>query len=172
MIKDFPVGVIFDHTLNNMSPIKLLRYNNWANRLISTTIEPFSTDLFERSVGGSFGSLKATILHLLESDYLWLQRWKGTPLAEIPSWDTSSASAIRKLWNPIQDESLSLAEKLSPTQNIHFITRRGVPYNLPFEEIVTHLSHHGSYHRGQITHIIRELGQKPVATDYFIFSTQ
>ncbi|MEI9918576.1 MAG: DinB family protein [Bacteroidota bacterium] len=155
-----------------MSPLKLLQYNTWANRLISTTIEPTSNNLFEKSVGGSFGSLKATIVHLLESDYLWLQRFNGIPIADLPSWNTSTASAINKIWNPLQDEMIALAEKITPTQNIHFITRKGIPFNLPFEEIVTHLSHHGSYHRGQLTNIIRELGLKPVATDYFIFATK
>jgi uncharacterized damage-inducible protein DinB len=157
-----------------MSPLKLIQYNTWANRLINATIEPLSNDLFERSVGGSFGSLKATIIHLLESDYLWLERWKGIPLADIPAWDTSTAAVIQKTWNQIQDDMLSVGEKLSatPNQNIHFITRRGIPYNLPFEEIATHLSHHGSYHRGQLTHIIRELGHTPVATDYFLFVTK
>jgi uncharacterized damage-inducible protein DinB len=155
-----------------MSPLKLIEYNTWANRLILTNIETMPQDLFDKSVGGSFGSLKATIVHLLESDYLWLERFKGIPLADIPSWDTISAPAIGKTWNPIQDDMFSVAKKMSPTQNIHFITRKGIPFNLPFEDIVAHLSHHGSYHRGQLTHIIRELGQKPVATDYFIFCTK
>jgi len=155
-----------------MSPLKLIQYNIWANRLISTVIESLSNDLFEKSVGGSFGSLKATIIHLLESDYLWLQRFKGIPLADIPSWDTSTASSINKTWYSIQDEMISVGGKISATQNIHFITRKGTPFDLTFEEIVAHLSHHGSYHRGQLTHIIRELGQKPVATDFFIFATQ
>jgi len=155
-----------------MSPLNLLEYNTWANRLIMSNIETMPEDLFDKSVGGSFGSLKATILHLFESDYLWTQRWKGIPLANIPSWDANTPTSINKLWLPIQDEMTTLAKNIPPQQNIHFITRKGAHFNLPFEVIVTHLSHHGSYHRGQITHIIRELGQKPVATDYFIFSTR
>src|SRR4051794_37790312 len=105
-----------------MSPLKLIQYNTWANRLIAATIEPLPNDLFEKNIGGSFGSLKATLIHLLESEYLWLERWKGIPLADIPSWDTSTASNINKIWNPLQDEMIALSEKLSshPTQNIHF----------------------------------------------------
>lgn len=155
-----------------MSPLKLLQYNSWANRQITTVIASLSNDLFEKNIGGSFGSLKATTIHLLESDYLWLQRFKGIPLADISSWDNTFAANIITTWNPFQDEMISLAEKISPTQNIHFVTRKGIPFDLPFEEIVTHISHHGSYHRGQLTHIIRELGEKPVATDYFIFATK
>jgi len=157
-----------------MSPLKLLQYNTWANRLIGSTIESFPHELFERSVGGSFGSLKATIIHLLESDYLWMQRWKGIPLADVPTWDVTTFAAINRIWTDIQNEMLEVAEKLSqtPTKNIDFITRKGIPYTLPFEDIVVHLTHHGSYHRGQLTHIIRELGQNPVSTDYFIFCTK
>src|ERR1041385_6281116 len=138
-----------------MSPLKLIQYNTWANRLIMSSIETMPQDLFDKSVGGSFGSLKATIIHLLESDFLWLERFKGIPLADIPSWNTSNIADINKTWNPLQEEMLSAAGKISPEQNIHFITRKGIPFDLPFEEIVAHLSHHGSYHRGQLTHIIR-----------------
>ncbi len=150
---------------------KLLQYNTWANRLIADQVETFPADLFDKHVGGSFGSIKAVMIHLLESDYLWLYRWKGNPLAAIPAWQHTDIHSIKKIWTPLQDEMVALSQKIDPAQNIHFITRKGIPFDLPFHEIATHLSHHGSYHRGQLTNMIRDLGQKPVATDYFIFCT-
>jgi uncharacterized damage-inducible protein DinB len=152
-----------------MSPDKMLDYNVWANKLVCSNIETFSNDLFDKSVGGSFGSLKATIVHLFESDWLWLNRWKGIPLADVPKWDYDDAASINKLWYPIQDEMLAVAKEIKPEQAIHFITRKGASHTLSFEDIVMHVTNHGSYHRGQLTHIVRELGQKPVSTDYFIF---
>lgn len=156
-----------------MSPLKLLQYNTWANRQISAIIETFTSELYDRSIGGSFGSLKATIIHLVQSDYLWLERFKGVPLADVPAWNADTPAEINKLWASFQDEMIEVGTELSitPKQPVHFITRAGKPFTLPFEEIVTHISHHGSYHRGQLTHIIRELGQKPTATDYFLFAT-
>jgi len=151
---------------------RLIQYNTWANRLIIDQVATFSPELFEKHVGGSFGSIKSVMIHLLESDYLWLYRWKGNPLAELPAWQHTDLAAIKKNWYPIQDEMIDLSGKISSTENIKFITRKGAPFTLPFGEIAAHVSHHGSYHRGQLTNMIRDLGQNPVATDYFLFYTK
>jgi uncharacterized damage-inducible protein DinB len=151
---------------------KLLQYNTWANRLIIEQVETFPLDLFDKHVGGSFGSIKSVMIHLLESDYLWLYRWKGNPLADIPAWQHTDLAEMKKIWYPIQNEMVELSDKISSSENIKFITRKGLPFTLPFGEIAVHLSHHGSYHRGQLTNMIRDLGQKPVATDYFLFYTK
>jgi uncharacterized damage-inducible protein DinB len=154
-----------------MSSSKLLRFNTWANRLIAEQIQSFPNELFTKPAGGSFGSLKAVMVHLLESDYLWLNRWKGIPLAEIPVWKLDTAGDIIKIWTPLQDEMVRVAESLEsePGTPIKFITRKGTPYTMPFEELAIHVANHGTYHRGQLTHMMRDLGQSPVSTDYFIF---
>jgi uncharacterized damage-inducible protein DinB len=151
---------------------KLIQYNTWANRLIIEQVETFPSELFDKHVGGSFGSIKALMTHLLESDYLWLYRWKGTPLADLPAWQHTDLRSMKNTWYPIQDEMVELSNKISPTESIKFITRKGAPFTLPFGEIAVHVSHHGSYHRGQLTNMIRDLGQKPVSTDYFLFYTK
>lgn len=157
-----------------MSPAKLIRFNTWANRLIAEQIQSFPKELFDKHAGGSFGSLRAVMIHLLESDYLWLNRWKGIPLADIPAWKFDTVSDIIKVWSPMQDEMVSVAASLEndPGKPIKFITRKGVPYTMPFEDLAIHVANHGTYHRGQLTHMIRDLGQNPVSTDYFIFCNQ
>jgi uncharacterized damage-inducible protein DinB len=151
---------------------KLIKYNIWANTLIVDQVNSFEESLFTRPTGGSFGSLRAVMVHLLESDYLWLQRFKGIPLADIPNWQITSISSLKNTWSPLQAEMEVLAEKIKPEEKIDFITRKGAPFTMPFSEIVLHVSHHGSYHRGQLTNMIRDLNQTPVSTDYFIFSTK
>lgn len=155
-----------------MTSTKLIEYNTWGNRQIAEQVETFPSDLFDKNIGGSFGSIKNVMVHLLESDYLWLYRWKGNPLAALPEWHHTDVASLKKLWYPLQDEMIDLSAKIPPAENIKFITRKGQPFTLPFEEIAVHVSHHGSYHRGQLTNMIRDLGQKPVSTDYFLFTVR
>jgi uncharacterized damage-inducible protein DinB len=158
---------------NSMNILKLVEYNIWANRLIMDQVEKLPQELFEKQVGGSFGSLKATIIHLLESDWIWLNRFKGIPLTSIPDWQNANAFFIHEEWKAVQEETRKIAVEIGDqNKNIEFLTKKGVRFVLPFEEIATHISHHGSYHRGQLTNMIRALEQKPVSTDYFIFCTQ
>jgi uncharacterized damage-inducible protein DinB len=156
-----------------MDVFKLVEYNIWANRLIGKQIESLSPELFDKQLGGSFGSIKATVTHLLESDWLWVNRFKGIPLATVPTWQLDSAADIYREWKIVQEDMLSATQSLAvdKTHKIAFITRKGIPYELPFEDLIMHVTNHGSYHRGQLTHMVRVVGGQPVGTDYFIFCT-
>lgn len=156
-----------------MDVFKLVEYNIWANRLIGKQIESLSPELFDKQLGGSFGSIKATVTHLLESDWLWVNRFKGIPLATVPTWQLDSAADIYREWKIVQEDMLSATQALAvdKTHKIAFITRKGIPYELPFEDLIMHITNHGSYHRGQLTHMVRVVGGQPVGTDYFIFCT-
>lgn len=154
--------------------IKLIAYNTWANRRLTGQITTFSNELFTKEVGGSFPSIQLTLTHLLTSDYLWLQRFKGSPIADVPrDWKTDDVDSIMHIWLPMQTEMEARVRELSnnPTQKIDFITRAGVAYSLPLADLVMHITNHGTYHRGQIVNMIRMLGEKPVNTDFFIFCT-
>lgn len=154
-----------------MSLSKLLRFNAWANRTVAEQIQNCPQELFDKQIGGSFGSLKSLLIHVLEADYLWLNRWKGIPRAEIPAWKTDTAADVIKLWLPMHEEMAQLAEKFenTPQAPIHFITKKGAPYTLPFDDIAIHVTNHATYHRGQLTHMMRELGLNAVSTDYFLY---
>jgi uncharacterized damage-inducible protein DinB len=153
---------------------KLIEYNNWANRRIADQIRSMRNDLFTEEVGGSFPSIRLTMVHIMESDWLWMHRFNGIPLVDIPdNWSTDNAQAVVNIWTPIQDQTLERVQALStdPGQEIHFITKKGTPFSLSLADLVMHIANHGTYHRGQIVNMIRILGQTPVNTDYFIFCT-
>ncbi|GEO12162.1 DinB family protein [Segetibacter aerophilus] len=157
-----------------IDPIKLIAFNTWANRRLTDQVSTFSSELFTKELGGSFPSIQLTLGHVLTSDYLWLQRFRGIPIADIPAtWNTNTVESIMGIWAPIQDEMEASVRELSinQVQKVNFITRAGTAYSLPFADLVVHITNHGTYHRGQIVNMIRMLGEKPVNTDYFIFCT-
>ena len=157
-----------------MEILKLLEYNRWANGLIASQIETLTAEICDKDSGGSFGSIQATLAHLLEADWLWLSRFQGNASVEVPNWKKHSAHAILPEWIRIQDEMMIASRQLlqDPNTQITFKTRKGQPFTMPPGEIITHISHHGSYHRGQLANMIRMAGEKPVSTDYFLFSIQ
>jgi uncharacterized damage-inducible protein DinB len=36
-------------------------------------------------------------------------------------------------------------------------------------EVLVHVANHGTYHRGQVATLLRQLGKVPIATDYLLF---
>jgi uncharacterized damage-inducible protein DinB len=155
-----------------MNAIVLLEYHRWANGLLTSQIETLSPEIFNKDFGGSFGTIRTTLIHLLDADHLWLTRFKGIPPSDPPQSKTDTAQPIIHEWLRIQDEMLEVARLLTtdPNKTLEFKTRKGQPITMLLTEIITHISHHGSYHRGQVANMIRMSGEKPVGTDYFLWS--
>ncbi|RAW02238.1 DinB family protein [Pseudochryseolinea flava] len=157
-----------------MDILRLLAYNHWANGSLTKQIEKLPPTFFLQNFGGSFGSIQATLTHVFESDWIWLTRFQGSPTDNIPTWSFADAHTLIDRWNTIQHDMQMVVRKLiaESKESISFKTRAGHPLVMPLSEIITHISHHGSYHRGQVANMIRMAGEKPVGTDYFLFSIQ
>jgi uncharacterized protein (DUF952 family) len=54
-------------------------------------------------------------------------------------------------------------------QRIAYINLRGEPREYPLAHMMQHVVNHGSYHRGQIVSLLRQLGKKPPSTDLIIY---
>lgn len=152
----------------------LIAYHNWANRNTFDQVKSLSTSEFEQHLGGSFPSLKLTITHLLISDWMWLNRWQGNSKVTIPAdWDTSTVGSIEAIWQPIQEKiehyfQADLTARLEETVTFRAVST-GDTYTVPLWQTINHVANHGTYHRGQITNMVRMLGYQPVKTDLFIF---
>lgn len=151
---------------------QLLQYNAWANYEIAKLAGQLSRDQFHSLLGGSFPSIQKTMVHLLESDWLWAHRLKGFSIVEIPAdWHTETAGELIAIWQPLQEEMIISADQFNqePDQLISFITRKGDPYTMPALDMIQHIVNHGTYHRGQLTNMLKMLGMPGVSTDYIIW---
>ncbi len=54
-------------------------------------------------------------------------------------------------------------------RNFEFKTTQGVPQTQPGWQMLQHLANHGTYHRGQIATMLRQLGAKAQGTDMIYF---
>ncbi|WP_157488074.1 DinB family protein [Dyadobacter crusticola] len=152
---------------------QLLDYNVWANRRLMAQMKELPPSEFHLELGGSFPSLRLTVIHLLEADWLWLHRWDNQPLAAVPTdWDTSTAASVDRIWTTIQEQIAAVYNnRLAGHMDtiLHFNTKRGDPYSMPLWQTLHHVVNHATYHRGQLSNMIRTLGYKPVGTDLFLF---
>ena len=56
---------------------QLAAYNRWANRRIYADAASLPDELRKRPAGLFFGSVHATLNHLLVADYIWMRRFTG-----------------------------------------------------------------------------------------------
>ena len=56
----------------NSSDIQFLfEYNRWANQLMLTTAAQLTPEQFTQPTAFSFGSVRGTLIHILDSEYMW-----------------------------------------------------------------------------------------------------
>ncbi|MGA8263748.1 MAG: DinB family protein [Ignavibacteriaceae bacterium] len=142
--------------------INLFKYHAWANQMV---IEGIS------SAGINEGIILKILSHLLQAEKTWLQRLKSENY-DNKFWIDLSLQNCNKLANnngmQISAYLSSLSEKDFETK-IKYTNSKGIEYTNTINEILTHLSHHSSYHRGQIAREMRRLGKDPVYTDYIAY---
>ena len=110
--------------------------------------------------------------HILGSEHVWLSRIKGMP-AQVAVWPSLTLDEAERLaaenaaaFNKVISE---LTEEGRQTP-ITYRNSAGEQFTSTLEDILTHVSLHAAYHRGQIAVSIRAAGDVPSPTDYIAFA--
>ncbi len=147
----------------------LLLYMLWADRTTLSAVRAVSPDDLTREAGVSFGSLLGTMVHTLGSQKLWLSRFSGQPLDHRPRLeDFPDLLSWIHGWEEMASEVEAFVASLTDSHLADLITwtsSEGETRTAPLWQLVLHLVNHTSYHRGQVTSLLRQLGHQPPATD-------
>lgn len=158
----------------NTEDIRLLYdYNFWANRRILEACRPLTPEQFTRSLGSSFPSVHATLVHICEAEWLWLERWHGRSAPGLrPPSDFPDFSSVERRWTEVERNLIDYVASLRAedlARVVHHKTTQGVPQAAPHWQMLQHLVNHGTYHRGQVATMLRQLGSKAISTDLIAF---
>ncbi len=152
----------------------LLDYHYWARDRMLDAVEPLTAEQLTRPVGGSFGSIRDTLVHIYSADWIWYSRWVGeSPTAMLNAADFSDLGSIREAWLDLERRTRAVIADLGPSEinsPISYNTMDGRPNQQLFSLLVQHMVNHGSYHRGQVTTLLRQAGAAaPVSMDLITF---
>src|SRR5262245_36706349 len=143
----------------------LIAYHYWARNRILDAAEPLSAEQLLRSVGGSFGSVRNTLVHTLSAEVLWLLRWKGeTPTAMLSPEKFPDIASIREAWGDQERSLRSFFDGIDEQklqQSLRYKTLAGQDATSPLYQMLQHVVNHASYHRGQVTTLLRQVGAAP-----------
>src|SRR6266852_5988880 len=53
----------------------LYEYDRWANNRVLQAVSSLSAEQFTRDLGGSFRSVRDTVLHIIGGEWIWLMYW-------------------------------------------------------------------------------------------------
>ena len=110
--------------------------------------------------------------HILGSEHVWLSRIRGTT-AQVAVWPTLTLDEAERLASQnitAFNEVISWLTEEGRETPITYRNSAGEQFTSTLEDILTHVSLHGAYHRGQIAASIRAAGDVPSPTDYIAFA--
>ncbi|HYZ83822.1 MAG TPA: DinB family protein [Bryobacteraceae bacterium] len=147
-------------------------YSRYANNKLLDACSKLGSEELTRYNFTAFKSLLGTILHIFQADRLWLDRLHGRKVGLVRETDAQmTLEDIREAWNPLLDAWDAAIENetdFDRTLVWHSIVWQK-DCSAPLWQVLLHLVNHGSYHRGQISMLLRQLGHESVTNDYIFY---
>ena len=152
----------------------LLDYNYWARDRALASAEQLSVEQVSRGLGSSFTSVLDTLVHIYFAEWIWYRRWQGeSPSARPDVSQLVSVAALREAWLPLEQQIRSFIDGLGPaglSRIVDYKTMNGQSATSPYWQMIVHVVNHGTYHRGQVATMLRQLGAVPAqSTDMIQF---
>jgi uncharacterized damage-inducible protein DinB len=146
---------------------KQLEYTYWASDRLLEAARPLSDEELARDLGNSFGGVLGTLVHIFQSDRIWLSRAVGSPKFTLANpGETWTLNSLQSAWVEVHLGWIEWAGSVEDVEQVlDYVNLAGQAKELALWEMVFHLVNHGTYHRGQITTMLRQLGYTSVSTD-------
>jgi uncharacterized damage-inducible protein DinB len=151
----------------------LFQYNLWADLRTLDACAALTNEQFTRNLGSSFGSVRDTLAHLYGAEWVWNERFQGRSPSSLPPgstfYDLASVGAKLEEIDRYYIDYVAPLTKEDLQRILRYKSFAGDEFSNPLWQSLHQLTNHGSYHRGQIVTLLRQLGVKPASTDLIGF---
>jgi len=137
--------------------VRLLDYDDWANREVLGALQSRSTDEAAR-----------VFAHVIAAQVLWLDRMAHRPMVcpVWPDWDIDECAVrldvLRANWRSF----LRGLDARALDNEISYVNSKGAHYKSRIGDIISHVLFHAAHHRGQVTQSLRAAGIEPPSIDF------
>jgi uncharacterized damage-inducible protein DinB len=142
----------------------LVDYHYWARDRMLDAVAALTPDQLTRDMGGSFRSVRDTVAHLYAAEWAWCSRWNGVSPTAFPADMPADVGSIRARWSELESNVRAVLDRMGERgvdQVIEYKMISGDARASIFWQMLQHVVNHASYHRGQVTTMLRQLGAAP-----------
>lgn len=151
----------------------LFDYTKWADGRMFEAVSKLTPEQWTKDLGSSLKSARDTVVHLVSAQWIWISRWKGeTPKGMWAATDYPTPASIREKWEPLAGQLAGfVAEQTeeSVAKPLTYKNLKGEPFTYPLGQLMLHAVNHSTYHRGQVTTLLRQLGAQPLSSDLVVY---
>jgi len=143
----------------------LLDYHYWARDRMLAAASSLTAEQLNRDLASSFKTIRETLVHIYAAELAWCSRWNGQPPSALASADGfPDVATLRAKWQQLESDVRGVLDRTA-LQGVDTVMEykmlSGEPRSSVFWHMVQHVVNHASYHRGQVTTMMRQVGAKP-----------
>jgi uncharacterized damage-inducible protein DinB len=173
-IKSTKASLKADQTMKELLR-QFATYNIWANQKILEVILSLQEEKQKQELPSSFKSLYTTVLHMWDAESIWWQRMKLHERFIVPS--ENFKGTMQDVCNGLLQQNQQWLDWVSNATDIalehvfQYQNSKKEQFKQPIYQMILHVFNHGTYHRGQLINILRQLGiEKLPQTDFIVWS--
>jgi uncharacterized damage-inducible protein DinB len=152
----------------------LARYNRWANRRLYDAVARLDEAEYLKSRPAFFGSIHATLNHILVGDRLWIARIeeRTPPKLALDQILYGDLVALRVARIAEDDHILNVVAGLSETRldgMLDYANVKAEKQRTPLRLVLGHFFNHQAHHRGQVHDMLSQTAVEPPPLDLIYF---
>jgi uncharacterized damage-inducible protein DinB len=146
--------------------LTLVDYHYWARDRMVEAIDVLSPDQYTRDLGNSFKSVRDTVVHTYSAEWNWYSRWTGSsPTSMLDPAQFPDVATVRAAWRAQEEKIRSFVRSRGAANELdrvfEYRLMNGEEAQSFFSHMLQHVVNHATYHRGQVTTMLRQLGAPP-----------
>lgn len=149
-------------------------YTDWANAKVLDLCAGLSDAQLDQPKEMGFGTLRATLFHILAADTIWLERWQGQPWRPFPT--DPAGMSVNAIADGLRAASSARSEFIQSERNsgwlriVEFKDSKQNLYQLQLRDLLLHVCHHGVHHRAQALNYLKQFERKLAGgVDYLFY---
>jgi uncharacterized damage-inducible protein DinB len=155
-----------------------LDYHNWANEKFFERLYELPRETIYQELQSVFPTLFSVMTHIYMMDITWFYAMREDSFEQVsatiaPLFAEINWKTLEELQQKYQELSEKYTDLFSSQEDIERVLSIQHPQwgtlNTSFSELSQHVSNHGTYHRGNLTAMLRQMGLAGVKTDYIFY---
>ncbi len=148
-------------------------YTEWANERVLDAAERLSPEQFLESDLEGVWSIRDSLVHIMVSQWAWIERWNGrTPATYPEKAEFPDVASIRARWSEVYAGMRALFERWDDDQlasDLTYTNFKGEVWTYPIWEQLLQVANHSTYHRGDLAALLTWFGASPGELDFLIW---
>lgn len=154
---------------------RFARYNRWANTRLYDACAKLSPEEYYAAHPSFFGSIHATLNHILVADTIWFCRFTGKPTSHIKALNQilhEDFAGLRAARAAKDEEIIAFCDGIDAAalqSTFTYTNFSGQTFSDPLLPPLMHAFNHQTHHRGQAHGLLSHAGMDPPPLDLIHF---